>query len=156
MTTIVAFSVTSRDRGEEALERLEGVARDVALVYKSHGGKVTVQQCSDLTVGHAMLRGALLGAAVSIFAGPLVGMAATGGAAGAAYGGLRDNGVSERVMKLAGTQLEAGEAAVFVLAGDDLARAIESAVRESGVADIEVGSFPASAESVVTETLRLS
>ncbi|HEX5769502.1 MAG TPA: DUF1269 domain-containing protein [Nocardioidaceae bacterium] len=156
MTTIVAFSVTSRDMGEEALRRLEGVAQDAALVYKGHGGKVKVQQSSDLTVGHGMLRGALLGAAVSIFTGPLVGMAAAGGAAGAAYGGLRDKGVSDKVMKLAGKQLEAGQAAVFVLAEDDLAHAIESAVRDSGAADIEVGSFPAEAQSVVAETLKIS
>lgn len=156
MATIVAFSVASRDMGEEALKRLEGVAQDAALVYKSPRGKVKVQQSSDLTVGHSMLRGALLGAAVSIFTGPLVGMAATGGAAGAAYGGLRDKGVSDKLMKLAGKQLEAGQAAVFVLAEDDLAHAIESAVRDSRAADIEVGSFPAAAESVIKETLKIS
>lgn len=156
MATIVAFSVKSRDMGEEALERLEGVAEDAALVYKTSHGKVKVQQSSDLTVGKGMLRGGLLGAAVSIFAGPLVGMAAAGGAAGAAYGALRDKGVSDKVMKLAGKQLEAGQAAVFVLAEDDIANAIESAVRDSGVSDIEVGSFPAAAESVIKETLKIS
>ena len=45
---------------------------------------------------------------------------------------------------------------MFVLAEDDLAHAIESAVRDSGAADIEVGTFPAEAESVVTETLMIS
>lgn len=156
MAMIVAFSVTSRDMGEEALQRLEGVAQDTALVYKSSAGKVTVKQSSDLTVGKNILRGGLLGAVVSISTGPLVGLAAAGSAAGAAYGALRDTGVSDKMMKLAGAQLEAGQAAVFVLAEEKIAHAIESAVRDAGVGDIEVGNFPAEAESVVKKTLEIS
>jgi hypothetical protein len=34
---------------------------------------VKIQQSSDMTVGKGVVRGGLLGAAVSIFAGPLVG-----------------------------------------------------------------------------------
>ena len=156
MAMIVAFSVTSRAMGEEALERLEGVAQDAALVYKSNGGRVTVQQSSDLTVGTGIPRGGLIGAAVSIFTGPLAGLTSAGSTAGAAYGALRETGVSDEVMELAGKQLEAGHAAVFVLAEDGVAHAIESAVRDAGAAEIEVGTFPAEAESVVKETLKIS
>ena len=155
MSTIVAFSVTDREMGEEALDRLEGVAEDAAMVYRTDRGKVKIQQSSDLTVGKGLLCGGLLGAAVSIFAGPLVGVTAAGGAVGAAYGAMRDKGVDDKVMKLAGKQLEAGHAAVFVLADDAVASAIETAVRDSGIADIEVGSFPEEAAAVARETLRL-
>lgn len=155
MAMIVAFSVTSRHLGEEALERLEGVAQDTVVVFKNRGGKVTVQQSSDLTGRHGTLRGGLLGAAVSIFAGPLVGLAATGGPAGAAYGALRDAGMNDNLMKLAGKQLEAGGAAVFVLAEDGVAHAIESAVCGAGLDHIEVGGFPEAAESVVKNVLEI-
>lgn len=154
MPTIVAFGVTSRQVGAEALGRLEGVAQDTALVYKGRHGKVTVRQSSDLPVDGG-LRGGLLGAAVTIFTGPLVGLAAAGGAAGAAYGALQDAGVPNAMMTLAGRQLEAGRAAVFVLAPDALAHAIESAVRSAGVDDLQVGHFPAEAEPVVKETLQI-
>lgn len=155
MAMIVAFSVTSRHLGEQALERLEGVAQDTALVFKNSAGKVTVQQSSDLTDRHGAPRGGLLGAAVSIFAGPLAGLAAGGGAAGAAYGALRATGMNDNMMKLAGKQLEAGEAAVFVLAEDGVAHAIESAVCGAGLDDIEVGGFPEEAEAVLREALRV-
>lgn len=154
MATIVAFGVKTREQGEEALDRLEGVAEDAALVYKTRHGKVKVQQSSDITAGKGALRGGLIGAAVSIFAGPLVGMTAAGTALGIAYGALRDKGVPDKIMKLAGKQLEDGHAAVFVLADDNVAKAIESAVRESGMEDVEVGSFSEDAEKVVLETLK--
>lgn len=155
MARIVAFSVTSRDMGVEALERLEGVAQDTALVFKNNAGKVTVQQASDLTDGSRTLRGGLLGAAVTIFVGPLAGLAAAGGSAGAAFGALLDAGMSDDVMTLAGKQLEAGGAAVFVLAEDGIANAIESAVSRAGLDNIEVGGFPEEAEAVLRETLQV-
>lgn len=153
MASIVAFGTLSKEVGEDALERLEGVAQHVALVYKGNGGKVKVQQSSDLTVGTGTLHGALLGAAVSVFTGPLVGLAAADSAAGAAYGALQAAGVNDTMMTLAGRQLEAGRAAVFVLADDAVAHAIESAVREAGVHDIEVASFPPAAAIVVRGAL---
>lgn len=156
MATIVAFSVQSKDQGEEALERLRDVAEDAAMVYKTDGGRIRIQQSSDLTVGKGLVRGGLLGGAVSIFAGPLVGMAAAGGALGAAYGALRDKGVPDKVMKLAGKQLEKGEAAVFVLADEEVAATIESEVRAAGVDGVQVGAFPEEAAGVVRETLKLA
>jgi uncharacterized membrane protein len=155
MATIVAFPVASREQGEEALDRLEGKVADVALIYKNKHGRVKIQQTSDMTVGKGLVRGGLLGAAVSIFAGPLVGVALAGGAVGGAYGALRDKGVSDKLMKLAGKQLEDGEAAVFVLADEETAETIQKAVIEAGVPEVEVASFPAEAEGVVKETLKL-
>jgi hypothetical protein len=45
---------------------------------------------------------------------------------------------------------------VFVLADDDVAGKIQQAVIDAGVSEVEVGSFPAEAEGVVKETLKLS
>ncbi len=156
MATIVASSVKSKEMGEEALDRLEGVAEDVAVVYKSDRGKVKLEQSSDLTAGKGLLRGGLLGAAVSIFAGHWWAWRQRAVLPVAAYGALRDKGISDKVMKLAGRQLEAGQAAVFVLADEDVAEAIEGAVRESGIPEIEVASFPEEAAGVVREALKRS
>lgn len=156
MAQIVAFSVESKAQGEEALDRLRDVAEDAAMVYRTDRGRIRIEQSSDMTVGKGLVRGGLLGGAVSIFAGPLVGMAAAGGALGGAYGALRDKGVPDKVMKLAGQQLEKGQAAVFVLADEPTAQRIESEVRAAGIAGIEVGSFPEEAAGVVRETLKLA
>jgi uncharacterized membrane protein len=156
MATIIAFPVASKEQGEEALDRLEGRVTDAALIFKNKRGNVKIAQSSDMTVGKGLVRGGLLGAAVSIFAGPLLGVAAAGGAVGAAYGALRDKGVDDKLMKLAGKQLEDGGAAVFVLADDDTAEKIRQAVVDAGVSDVEVGSFDADAEGVVKEVLKLS
>lgn len=156
MAAIVAFSVKDREMGEEALERLDGQVEDVALVYKTDKGKVKVEQTSQLSAGQGVVRGGLLGAAVSIFAGPLIGVAAAGGAAGAAYAAMRDKGVDDKLMKLAGTQLQNGRAAVFVLANEPTAAAIESAVTEAGMEDVQVGAFPEEAAGLVREALKLA
>ena len=57
------------------------------------------------------LGGALLGALAKIFVGPVVGMAAGGTALGAVDRKLRDKGVNDKLMKLAGEQLDSGHAA---------------------------------------------
>lgn len=155
MATIVAFSVTDKEMGEKALTQLEGKVEDAAMVYRTIKGKVKVEQTSDLTAGKGVLRGGLLGAAVSIFAGPLVGMTAAGGAVGAAYAAMRDKGIDDKLMKLAGEQLEAGEAAVFVLAGDSAAATIEGAVRDAGIDDVHATAFDEEAAGVVREVLKL-
>jgi len=155
MSTIVAFPVASKDQGEEVLDRLEGKVTDAAVIYKNKHGRVKIQQSSDMTVGKGAVRGGLLGAVVSIFAGPLVGVAAAGAVAGGAYGALRDKGVSDKLMKLAGKQLEKGDAAVFVLADDETAATIQEGVAAAGIPEVEVGSFPAEAEGVVKEYLKL-
>jgi|GEM_PF-5154914 uncharacterized membrane protein len=155
MATILAFPVASKQEGDDALERLEGNVTDVALVYRNKHGRVKIEQTSDMTVGKGAVRGGLLGAVVSIFAGPLVGVAVAGGAAGAAYGALRDKGVSDKMMKLAGKQLDGTGAAVFVLADDDVAASIQQAVIDAGVPEVEVEAFPAEAEGVVKEVLKL-
>ena len=157
MATTVAFSVPGITDGETALHELdsvEGVA-DVALVYKNDKGKVKIRQTSDMTAG----KGALLGALTGIFLGPLVGMAAGGTALGAVYGKLRDKGVNDKLMKLAGEQLDSGHAAVFLLAEDAVASKVEGKVRAlpnlrqyNGV--IEVGDFPADAQKEVREALK--
>lgn len=153
--TIVAFSVRDKEMGEEALQRLEGKVEDAAMVYKTDKGKVKIEQTSDLTAGQGVLRGGLLGAAVSIFAGPLVGVAALGGAAGGAYAAIRDKGVDDKLMKLAGQQLERGKAAVFVLANEQTAETIVDATRAAGADDVRVTAFPEEAAGVVREALKL-
>ncbi len=162
MAKIVAFSVPTEADGEKALDELEDVAdvKDVAMVYKTEKGKVKVRQTSDATVGRSAVKGGLLGAVVSIFAGPLVAVTAAGAAAGGVYGALRDKGVSDKLMKLAGKQLDDGHAAVFVLAEDGTADEIAKKVGalsnlKQYNGDIEVGEFSADAQKLVREQLKL-
>jgi uncharacterized membrane protein len=153
---IVAFGVASRREGELALERLDGVAQDSALVYRNGYGHVRVRQSSDLRRGDVAMRGALLGAAVSVFVAPLVGLSVVGGGAGAAYVALRAHGLGEPMMQLATHQLEADRAAVFVVADDGVATAIEAAVRASGIAEVVGVHVSPEVEPVLRSTLRLS
>ncbi len=154
MASIVAFAVPSKEVGEEALEPLAGKVADVAHVYKNKHGRVKIQQTSDMTVGKGVVRGGIIGAVASIFAGPLVGMTVGAGVLGGAYGALRDKGVSDKVMKLAGKQLEDGKAAVFVMAEDDVAAHIADEVAKNGGEDVEVQSFPADAQKIVKDVLK--
>lgn len=161
MAKIVAFSVPSKADGDKALDELEGVAdvKDVAMAYKNDKGKVKIVQTSDATVPGDMFRGALIGAVASIFVGPLGGMAAGGAVAGGAYGALRDKGVNDKVMKLAGKQLDQGQAAVFVLAEDGKAEEIKAKLESLShlkqyQGEIEVGEFSADAQKEVKEHLK--
>ena len=157
MSKIIAFEVPTKEMGLEAIDQLHespNVA-DAALVYKTDKGHVRVQQTSAITAGKGAVRGGILGAVVSIFSGPFLGVTAAGAAAGAAFGALRDKGIDDKVMKLAGEQLEEGGAAVFVLADDDVADLIASEVEIESGGEIEVSDFPAEAQKVVREALKL-
>ena len=59
-------------------------------------------------------------------------------------------------MQLVGKQLEGTGAAVFVLADDEVAASIQQAVIDAGVSKVEVETFPAEAEGVVKEVLKLA
>ena len=79
MAKIVAFTVPSLEDGDKAIAELAAVdeVEDAALVYyKNDKGRVKIRQTSDVTAGKGAVRGALLGTAVGIFAGPVVGLAA--------------------------------------------------------------------------------
>jgi uncharacterized membrane protein len=156
MTQIVAFAAKDVAQGEEALEQLEGKVIDAAVIYKTDRGRVKIRQTSDMTAGKGLVRGGLLGAVASIFAGPLVGVTVAGGALGTAYGALRDKGVSDKLMKAAGRHLDRGHAAVFVLADDATAKVIVDEVTAAGGDDVEVGAFPVEAQNLVREALKVA
>ncbi len=162
MAKIVAFSVPDEAAGNRAIDRLPDLVdvKDVALVYRTAGGGVRIRQTTDATMPFDTVVGGLLGAVVGTFVGPFLGVAAAGAAAGGLYGALRDKGVDDRLMRLAGEQLAAGGAAVFVLAEDATADYIEAEIRimvELGEYDaaVEVGSFPVEAQALVREELKL-
>ncbi|MGE5636822.1 MAG: DUF1269 domain-containing protein [Nocardioidaceae bacterium] len=160
MAKIVAFSVPSLADGDKALDELDVAVdvKDVALVYKDDRGRVKVRQTSDVTAGKGAVRGALLGTAVGLFAGPVVGVAAGGAAGGGALAALGDRGVDNKLMKLAGEQLEAGHGAVFVMAEDAKADALAARIRRLSNlkqydGEITVGDFPADAQKLVKEQI---
>jgi uncharacterized membrane protein len=151
MAKIVAFTVPSLEDGDKAIAELAAVdeVEDAALVYyKNDKGRVKIRQTSDVTAGEGAVRGALLGTAVGIFAGPVVGLAAAGAAGGGLLSALGDHGVDNKLMKLAGDELEAGHGAVFVMAEDAKADEIATKIRRLSnlkqyEGEIQVGDFSA-------------
>ena len=161
MAKIVAFTVPSLEDGDKAISELTAVdeVEDAALVYKNDKGRVKIRQTTDVTAGKCAARGALLGAAIGIFAGPMVGLAAAGAAGGGLVAKLGDRGVDNKMMKLAGEELEAGHAAVFVMAEDAKADEIAGKVRRLANlkqydGKIEVGDFSADAQDLVKEHIK--
>jgi hypothetical protein len=78
------------DRVDAATETGEITVEDVAMVYKSDKGKVTIQQTADATAGRGAVQGGGLGLLVGIFAAPLVPAVAVGAGIGAPVGKARD------------------------------------------------------------------
>jgi uncharacterized membrane protein len=162
MAKIVAFTVPSLEDGDKAIAELAAVdeVEDAALVYKNDKGRVKIRQTSDVTAGKGAVRGALLGTAVGIFAGPVVGLAAAGAAGGGLMSALGDHGVDNKLMKLAGDELEAGHGAVFVMAEDAKADEIAAKIRRLSnlkqyEGEIQVGDFSADAQTLVKEHIKL-
>ena len=85
-----------------------------------------IRQTSDVSAGKGAVRGVLLGAALSIVAGPLGAMAAAGVAGGTAIAGLGDKGVDDKLalagegLDEAGLHEEADERRELRAAGGDL------------------------------------
>ena len=161
MAKIVAFTVPTLEDGDKALEALEDArdVDDVALVYKNDKGKVKIRQTSDVGAGKGAVRGALLGATVGLFAGPVAGVAAAGAAGGGMLAALGDRGVDNKLMKLAGEQLDGGHGAVFVMAEDAKADAIAARIKQLSNlkqydGEITVGAFPADAQKLVKEQIK--
>ena len=112
-----------------------------------------------MTAGKGAASGALLGAAIGIFAGPVVGLAAAGAAGGGLIAKLVDRGVDNKMMKLAGEELETGHAAVFVMAEDAKADQIAGKIRRLSNlkqydGTIQVGDFPVEAQKLVKDHIK--
>ena len=145
----VMINVTSRDDGLRVLDRLdtgtetgEINVEDVAMVYRTDKGKVKIQQTSDATAAKGAVKGGGLGLLVGIIAAPLVPAVAVGAGVGALVGRARDGGISDDLIKQAGTAIENYGAVVFVLADQAnsqvITRLIDDAVARGAKVEYQV------------------
>jgi uncharacterized membrane protein len=122
MAHLVVLGVNDRDAAEGILNEAEALARnemlelaDAAYAWKDDSGKLRIHQALNTTRAGAA-GGALWGTLIGlIFLNPLAGMA-VGAATGAVTGKLTDIGIHDDTIKQIGEQLQAGRAAVFLLA----------------------------------------
>lgn len=155
MATIIAFAVPDAPSGCEALDRLRGVVDDTAVVYRDGQGVVTVRQFSDLEGGARLIGHGLLGVAVALATSGSLGMPAGGERAERARRDLTRLGVDVKDLDIAGEQIDAGAAAAFMVAGDDNAVAIESALRSAGYRDVRCVHVPEEGVAVLRNTQHL-
>ena len=161
---LLMIGVPSREEGLEALDRLADAVldgkvdvEDAALVYKDDKGRVKIHQTHDATAGVGAVGGGALGLLVGLFAAPLVGAAAVGAGAGALVSRARDSGVSDKLMKEAGSLIEGNEAGIFVLADDASAMAIAARIEEliAGGREVTYQMISPEAQDFLRETIKL-
>lgn len=155
MATIIAFAVPDARSGREALDRLTGVVDDTALAYRDEHGAVTVKQSSDLDCGPRDIGHGLLGVAVALVTTGSLGMTTGGTRAERARRDLTQLGMDVESLDIAGEQIEAGGAAAFMVAEDDNAPAIESALRSAGYQDVRCVRVPEEGVAVLRATQHL-
>jgi uncharacterized membrane protein len=162
---LLMIGVPSREEGLMALDRLadavmdgEVSVEDAALVYKDEKGRVKIHQTHDASAGMGAARGGALGVLVGLFAAPLVAAAAVGAGAGAVVSRVRDSGVSDKLMKEAGTLIEGNEAGIFVLADDASAIAIAARIEAlmAGGQEVSYQMVSPETQDFLRETIKLA
>jgi uncharacterized membrane protein len=121
--TIVEMLGKMRDAGNIELA-------DAATVTKGADGKLQIGETRELTGKQGAKKGAIAaGIAAVIFPPSIIASAVVGGAAGAAWGKLRDTGIKSKSMEELGEKLEAGSAAVMALTAQESVAAVEKAMQ---------------------------
>jgi len=134
---MVAAMYQDEERGRTILDMLEQMHKastidmvDAALLKKDADGKLSVVDDSELTGKGGAKRGAIAGAVVGVIFPPaLIASAVLGGAAGAAWGKLRDTGIKSKSMEELGNSLEPGKTAVVALVKPESVRTVENALQ---------------------------
>jgi uncharacterized membrane protein len=124
---LLAAVYADEERARTILDMVEQMHRantitlaDAALVTKDQTGKVHIQETRELTGRKGARRGAIIAGVIGLIYPPsLIGSIIAGGGIGALAGKLRDTGVKTGELKLIADSLDAGKAAVVVLAADE-------------------------------------
>lgn len=155
MATIIAFAVPDAASGREALHRLTGLVDDTALAFRDAHGVVTVHQASDLAGGPRDIGHGLLGVMVAVATTGSLGMSTGGERLVRARRELAGVGVDVEGLAIAGEQIDAGAAAAYMVAEDETALAIESALRSAGYQDVRRVRVPQEGVDVLRATQHL-
>lgn len=121
MSDLIAIVYPSESQAEEVRQKLLELQReyliklgDAVVAVKTENGKVKLNQLLNTTAAGAV-SGSFWGLLIGVlFLNPLVGVA-VGAASGALGGALTDVGINDDFMKGLATNLQPGNAALFVL-----------------------------------------
>jgi uncharacterized membrane protein len=134
---MIAAVYQDEDRARTILDMLEQMHKaqnidlvDVVMLKKEPDGKLNVVETRELSGKSGAKRGAIAGAVLAVIFPPsLIASAVVGGAAGAAWGKLRDSGIKSKPMEDIGNSLEPGKAAVVTLVKPGSTSAVEKALQ---------------------------
>ncbi|HYZ79896.1 MAG TPA: DUF1269 domain-containing protein [Solirubrobacteraceae bacterium] len=148
--SFIAVAFPTAAAAQEALKALREQdlpTRDAAVVVRTEGGRVELEQAHELAAGEALVGGGSLGLVAGLLLGLPVGGALLGLAGGLAYG-VRDRGLPDNRMRQLGKDLQPGHAVLCVLVDDaDLPGAREALSRYGAVSDVRVSSGVPDADS---------
>jgi uncharacterized membrane protein len=137
---LVAFADVSA--AEEALATVREV-RDAAVVVRTEGGRIELQQTSEIAPGEGIVGGGAIGVIAGLVLGLPVGGALLGLLGGAGFG-LRDTGIPNSRLRQLGEELRPGQAVLCVLVdADSRARTREGLARYGDVLETEVSTAAA-------------
>jgi len=103
---------------------------DAAILTKDADGKLHVTETHEVSGKQGAKRGAIAAGIFGVIFPPsLIASAVVGGAAGAAWGKLRDTGIKSSSIKELGEELEPGKAAVVTLVEQESVPAVELALQ---------------------------
>jgi uncharacterized membrane protein len=131
----MAVALPSAAAAEAALDgvrKLDVETRDAAVVVRTDGGRIELQQAHELAAGEALVGGGSVGLVAGLLLGLPVGGALLGLAGGLAYG-LRDRGLPDSRMRKLGEDLEPGHAVLCVLVDDGSVAEARQALSRYGV-----------------------
>jgi uncharacterized membrane protein len=125
------------DRAHTICDMLEQMHRattltleDAAIVTKGSDGKLKIQETREVTASKGAKRGAIAAGLFGlVFPPSIIVSAVVGGAAGAAWGKLRDTGIKTQSIKDLGESLEPGKAAVVALVDKPSVEVLERALQ---------------------------
>jgi len=133
---LMAAVYAAPERAETILNMLQSMHRannitlaDAAMVTRDQEGKLHVKETHEVTAGKGAKRGAIAAGVLGlIFPPSIIASALIGGAAGAAWGKLRDTGIKTGSMNEIAESLQPGQAMVFALSEPAFVPEIERAM----------------------------
>ncbi len=167
---LIVVGLHSRQAGEAALRRVDGVSddlavrlKDLALVTGNHGRRQKILHSADVGVGEPNLRGVRLGLLVGL-AGPAhppgdaASLGAVGGVLGGIVAGVGRDAVDNEMMRALATTLEQCSAVLLALGDEATIGALDAVTHGHGglgdhIARVKV---PPPVQSLLSEVSKLS
>jgi hypothetical protein len=138
MRAIVTIGLPSRAEAEDVLGRLEGIAGDGAVVFRTRRGRIKVLAVSDLVPASSTVSSGLLAGVVTLLVATALNAEPL---RGDHQGGGERFGFDERALELVARRLGAGQAVCCLLVQARLANTIVAVLGEAGLMDVHMTSL---------------